>query len=44
MASLVVTYLHGTLEWSLRITPIAQVQWIVFGFIAALAASLNDSA
>lgn len=42
-ASLVVTYLHGMLEWSLRITPIAQVQWIVFGFIAALAGSLRDA-
>ena len=42
-ASLVVTYLHGTLEWSLRMTPIAQVQWIVYGFIASLAVSLRDT-
>jgi O-antigen ligase len=36
-ASLAVTYVHGQFEWALRIMPIAQVLWLLFGFIAALA-------
>lgn len=42
-ASLTVTYLHSTLEWAMRITPIAQVLWLGFGFVAGLATSLRDS-
>ena len=36
-AGILVTYLHSTLEWALRITPISQVLWILYGLIAAIA-------
>ena len=35
-ASLTVTYLQGKLEWSLRMTTISQILFILFGLVAAL--------
>ena len=37
-ASLTVTYLQGKLEWSLRMTTISQILFILFGLVAALGA------
>ncbi len=35
-ASLTVTYIQGKLEWSLRMTTISQILFILFGLVAAL--------
>jgi O-antigen ligase len=35
-ASLTVTYLQGKLEWSLRMTTISQILFVLFGLVAAL--------